>query len=425
MPNSVASVRRLIPVSAIHTTYSSIFSSVTVLLLSGAFLVGQVSAPDRDAEMERARTLVQRGSIPDAVVVLRGVATRYPNDAEVHLLLGSVLALVPSRSEAIHEVERAIELRPNYAPSYNTLGTLLARFAEYGLARQAFEKALELNPRLADAHQSLALVLAQMSEYQLAEDHVAQAIALSRGGPNAAYLHLLNGKILTAQDKNAPAANEFEAAIKIRPDYAEAYLQLAAAKSMLLDAEGSFQALRKAAQLAPRNAEAQYQLGKEYLTRGDSSQALAHLRIAYGLKPEDRGILYNYSRALRASGQGAKADAVARKLADMVQSSNRSSDNAAEIAKLTNEGVELEKRGEVGTAILRYRQALELDPLVNPVRRNLGLALCRTGRYDEGIAELREILRSDPNDAATTEALYIALDQAAAEKSKPAGASNK
>lgn len=379
----------------------------------------------RDPDLEQARALLRNGSVAEAAASLREIVQRRPNDAEAHLLLGSVLALVPSRSEAVAEVRRAIELRPDSAPSYNTLGTILARFAEFGLARQAFESAIQLDARYADAHQNLALVLAQTSEYKLAGEHIARALEESAGSPKAAYLHFLNGRIFGAQEKHELAEKEFETAIRLRPDYAEAYLELAAAKDKLLDEAGRFQALRKAVELAPQNAEARYRLGTEYLARHEGAKAVEHLRVAYRLKPDDRGILYNYSRALRASGQDQEAEAVSRKLSQVLRASSRASEDSLEVGKLTNEGVELERRGDFQAAIAKYRAALELDPLESNVRRNLGLALCRAGRYDEGIAELKEILRLDPNDVATTQALYIALDRAAAERARAGKHSNK
>jgi Flp pilus assembly protein TadD len=134
------------------------------------------------------------------------------------------------------------------------------------------------------------------------------------------------------------------------------------------------------------------------------------------LKPNDRGITYAYARALRADGQPAQADRLMGKLAADLKSSSRASELLAGTSALNDEGIRLEKAGQLPAAIAKYRAALELNPLAGGVRRNLGLALCRLGRWDEGIAELREAQRVDPDDAETTRALYVALDQAAAQK---------
>ena len=71
----------------------------------------------------------------------------------------------------------------------------------------------------------------------------------------------------------------------------------------------------------------------------------------------------------------------------------------------------LEKSGDVRAALAKYRAALDLDPTVYVFRLNYALALCRLGRWQDGIVELREVLRVDPDNANAARALYIALDQ--------------
>ena len=43
------------------------------------------------------------------------------------------------------------------------------------------------------------------------------------------------------------------------------------------------------------------------------------------------------------------------------------------------------------------------------------LALCRLGRSQNGVVELREVLRLDPDQADAAKALYIANEQARAQ----------
>jgi predicted Zn-dependent protease len=63
-------------------------------------------------------------------------------------------------------------------------------------------------------------------------------------------------------------------------------------------------------------------------------------------------------------------------------------------------------------ALEKYRAASGLAPEQDGYRLNFALALCRLNRWDEGIAEMREIIRRDPNNADAQRALYIAEDKA-------------
>jgi hypothetical protein len=46
---------------------------------------------------------------------------------------------------------------------------------------------------------------------------------------------------------------------------------------------------------------------------------------------------------------------------------------------------------------------------------------CRLGRWRDGIAELREVLRVDPDNADAAKALYVALDETSAHSGDGAG----
>ena len=80
---------------------------------------------------------------------------------------------------------------------------------------------------------------------------------------------------------------------------------------------------------------------------------------------------------------------------------------------MNNEGLELEHKGDVRGALDKYRGAVDLDPTGYGFRLNYALALCRLGRWQEGITQLQEVLKEDPDNADATKALFIAQEQLA------------
>jgi tetratricopeptide (TPR) repeat protein len=370
----------------------------------------------KEKDLQRARQLLGKGSAAEAASLLQHIVERDAHNAEAQLLLGTALALVPQRSKAIAALRQAIELRPDFAPGYNTLGMTLGRFGEPDAARQAFEKALELDPRFVEAHVNLALILAQRKEFSRAADHLGHAIAIQGKSVAAGYSHYLLGKVLNEQDQPQAAVQQFERAIELRPNYAEAYLDLGLTQRKLSESSDFMVALKKAAELAPNNPTARYQLGKEYLSRGMPEKALVQLREAARLQPRDRAILYSLDRALLSSGKAEEASLVEEELKEILQSANELRIKTLEATRLNNEGVELEKAGNLTAALEKYKSAVDLDPLHGGYRRNLALGLCRLGKWEQGIAELREVLKRDPDDEEATKALYIALEKAPPEK---------
>ena len=421
-----------------HTNFMKGSSAPTLLTLALGVLVyadsqqiqspaipGQSDAPSKNTrsrvvskreDLQKARQLLSKGSADEAASLLQGIVEQDSHDAEAQLLLGTALALVPQPSKAIAALRRAVDLRPDFAPGYNTLGMTLGRFGELDAARQAFEKAVELDPKFAEAHVNLSLILAQRKEFLGAADHLRRAIALQGKSDAAAYSHCLLGKVHNEQDQPQAAAQELEKAVELRPNYAEAYLDLALTQRKLSGNSDCLHALKKAVELAPNHPIARYQLGKEYLSRGMTEEALVQLREAARLQPCDRAVLYSLDRALLSSGRAEEAKSVEEKLQEILRSANELRAGTLEATRLNNDGVELEKAGHLAAALEKYRGALDLDPLHTGYRRNLALGLCRLGQWEQGIAELREVLRQNPDDGEATKALYIALEKTTAAK---------
>jgi len=227
----------------------------------------------------------------------------------------------------------------------------------------------------------------------------------------------LRARVWAAQTETEKALAALENAVRLRPDYVEAWSDLGAMRQLLLDDAGALQALETAIALKPADAEAQYRLGLQYRRMGKSHQAAEHLMEALNRGLENRATLYNLQLALREDGQPEEAKRIADRMEALLRTSSDAATKGLAAAALTKEGIQLEQNGNVVGALGKYRAALDLDPARAGFRLNYALALCRLSRWQEGILELREVLRLDPDSADAARALYIALDQV--EKSKP------
>jgi len=378
---------------------------IVVLACSELLAQGQSS-------LERARELVSIGSVDKGEAMLRQTIATDPNNIDARVLLGTTLALQGVRGEAIEQLAEAVRLNPSSATAHNEFGMVLSRFVEVKAARQEFERSLELDPGLAEAHVNLSLVLAQAGELATARDHLDRAIELQGNNPKAAYAHYLRAKIWAAQDQIDKAMVELQRALHLRPDYAEAWSDLGGMKRLALDNAGAIGALQKAVALKPDDALAQYRLGQLYLQGGQAFKAVQHLKQALFYTPNDRATLYNLMLALRKAGRSEEARPIEKRMAELQHQSDRASEVGFAASDLNSEGIQLERLGDIRAALAKYRAALDLDPTGFGFRLNYALALCRLGRWQDGIVELREVLRLDPDNADAAKALYIAVDKA-------------
>jgi len=384
-----------------------------VNVLPAMVVCGALLAAQRPP-IEQAWDLLARGERDQAVRVLRGIIASNQRDAEARLMLGSILAEQGQRADALAQLGEAVRLAPRSAEAQNALGEAYKMFGDWKAARVPFQKAVALDPTFAQARVNLSQVLLEAGDFQGAAPHLDRVLQILENQLDSAFPLYLRAKVQTERNEVEKAARDLQQAVTLRPDFAEAWSDLGQARKGLLDDAGAFAAFRRSVELDPENAVAQYRLGAEYLKQGKVPEAIRHLERSFHLQPHDQSTLYSLQLALRRDGQEEKAEQVKRQLTAMLRERDRESQNALVAVQINNQGAQLEKAGDLRSALEKYREAVKLDPEHVGVRTNFAAALLRLGYWKEGVAELREALRRDPDNAELNRALKTALTHAPA-----------
>ena len=388
----------------------------SIFILAAFLCVFWLHAQDsaQRSPIETAWDLIAKGQRAQAVTILRGHIAKHPDDADARLLLGSVLMEQGDQQESIAQLKEGARLRPKSAEAQNALGEAYNSFGDPKSALPAFERAVALDPRFAQAQVNLASALLQTGDGEHAAPHLDRAIVLFGSKPDAAYAHYLRGKFYAERRDAAKAVPDFERAVALRPDFAEAWSDLGEARKALFDEDGALDALRHAVALTPDDAVAQTRLGLNLLNRGKAHDAVGPLQHAAGLDPNNQSTLNALQLALRKDGQTGEADAVKQRLSGLLRNKDHADQKLVAALELNNKGSELEKGGDIRGALDRYRTALEMYPDHVGIRTNFAVALLKLGKWDEGIAQMREALRRDPGNTNLQKGLEDALSQAKA-----------
>lgn len=365
--------------------------------------------------VEQAWALLGKNQRPEAIRLLYQIVKANPKDADARLLLGSVLQEEGDRTGSIAQLTEAVKLRPNSAEAQNALGEAFNAFGDAKSARGPFEKAAAIDPNFAQAHVNLGLVMLEAGESIQAAAHLDRAIALLGRKPDAAYPRYLRAKVYTEQGEVKKAVAELEAAVALRPAYAEAWSDLGAARKSMMDDAGALKAFEKAVAFGPDDAVAQTRLGSEYLDLGKPHPAVEHLEAAVRADPKNQGTLYLLQRALREDNQPERAAQIKQKLEYLLRQRDRDDQNLLAGIQLNNQGADLEKAGDLRGALEKYRAALALLPDHVGIRVNFAVALLRLGDWQRGLAELRDAVRREPDNAVLKAALEDAIVQAPVE----------
>ncbi len=164
--------------------------------------------------------------------------------------------------------------------------------------------------------------------------------------------------------KPEEAIKTYQSAIRLEPQYPEAYQQLGLAYASLNQYPEAVKAFQEVIRLRPQSSLAQGNLGAAYMKMGRFQEARNAFREAVRLRPDDGEAHYNLGLAL---------------------------------GKL--------KRDQ--EALGEFSQAVKLQPDLARAHRNLGLANLNLNRLDEARQALQEAAALDPKDPQVHYALCV------------------
>lgn len=183
----------------------------------------------------------------------------------------------------------------------------------------------------------------------------------------------------------------FERAIESNPNLTIAYL----GAGDILRAEGEYDQAEKryarAAQLEPRNFDAQYFHGLTLQLLDRLAEAVRAYLRALAIRPNDFDANLNLATAYLQMGEPEQARLYA------IRAVRIDGDSGPARANL---GAVYAALGDHRAAVNEYQQAAELMRLTPELLLNLADSLSRTGRQEEAINTLNEILADDPTPEA-------------------------
>jgi tetratricopeptide (TPR) repeat protein len=253
------------------------------------------------------------------------------------------------------------------AGAYNTLGVLYAQMDRVSCGIAAFEAALKLEDRNWEAHYNLALAVLRKGDRTRAMHELRTAIEQK---PDSVSSHFALGSIFADTRQLGNAEEQFRFALKIDPHFALGAIKL----SQVLVSEGkpreSVACLEQALQQAPPpdQAEAlQAALGITYGENGAMEKALATLKDLVAAQPDSADAHFHLGLIYARTGDSKDAPA----------------------------------------AMTEFREALRLDPNMDPARIALGRFLISLQKYSDAAPVVLEYTRHKPQDSQG----YYALGQ--------------
>jgi tetratricopeptide (TPR) repeat protein len=265
-----------------------------------------------------ARRKTQEGKADEAIALAQkaaaagGGAAATTELAHAQAAKGDIAAAEATYRQAIASDAKAL------APVIG-LATVLRKSGRAAEAEPMLAKVIEASPGAIPAYKEMARVKIAQNRAQDAVADANLAAAMAENDPEAKALLT---EVKAASALQALGAGQIDLAVSeltqlrdANPDSAAVRLALAKAQIARRDVPGAVTELKKAAELDPKNAEAQYQLGNTLLRmKGDAAGSVAPFQQAAALEPGNAQYAASLGTALVAAQQFGPAIDVLTKL---------------------------------------------------------------------------------------------------------------
>jgi len=355
-----------------------------------------------EAENNLGVLYARLGKNDEAMSLFRRAAEHSPQYVAALANLGLALADQGKYDEAQRELQRAISASPGDPAAYTALGLIAETTGKGDEAIQFLTKAVELQPDSPESHLNLGHALADRFNLAAALREFSTAARLA---PESAAAHYSRGRVLYDSQRLQEAASELETACRFAPDDPSAVYMLALAEEQMGNLSRSAEALARLVKLAPHDFDAHYCFGQVRLALGKTQEALEHWKSAADANPESLKVLDDLTNLLRRIGSP-EASVYAERL-EALEKSMRITDP---VLLLDEFGLEAAKSRNWPEAAVQIKEALRLCggcARSAGLHRDLGVIYCRQSKIENGVEELREAAKLNPNDPVAIKTLQL------------------
>ena len=352
--------------------------------------------------MQRGAAAKSAGMLDASVEIYRQAVGNDPQSPEARRDLGALLAQTGRYREAADQYREAVRLEPDKALNHFTLALVLEQLDDPKAGDEAlaqFERAVEMTPDYREFRRALADRLAQAGRFADAMPHFERLV---NDDPSDFLARLERAKVRFASGEVDGALDDARRVAEEAEDAgakAEALTVVGEALSRRGDGPGAINAFRSALQQQPDLAGAHFGLANLLGVAGRFDEAAASYRHALDSDPTRVAAWLGEATALALANREAEA---ARRLQQGRASLNES--GLGDPPRLTFTLARL-LLGARDPAVRDPERAVELargllDRQETPDHGELlAVALAETGRLEEAIALLKEMLSGPPSGA--------------------------
>jgi tetratricopeptide (TPR) repeat protein len=222
--------------------------------------------------------LVARQQAPKAIALAQQFVDAHPNNAQGHVILGSLQFNSKNNSAAQAEFERAIQIEPNNVQGYLRMGQVYQGKNQPDAAIGQYEKALNLQPKFAPLLTMVGNLYLDKGDLETARKYFARALEadpnFAVANANMAWVDAQEGKDLDV------ALGLAQKAKSLMPEVPSISDTLAWVMYKKGNYSGAIPLLQDCVKRSPDSAQYRYHLGLALIAAGQQEAGKTQLRAA-------------------------------------------------------------------------------------------------------------------------------------------------
>jgi len=342
------------------------------------------------ARVGDAAAMLKGGRIESALEQLLAARDQWPDEPEIHRLLGLIYRLDEQQGKSIEHLRKAMSLAPGDERARVLLIDVLTDERRWS----------EADRELTDASASGQIAYRRSQLYQR-QSLLPQALAAlqesERFGPviGADYFYQTWAGLLVNQADFDGAIAIHRRRVDANPNGGEAHRQLG---EILILQGGDDEALAEllvAAWLDPKDSRAHAAAGQVYARMTRYADAVDALRRALALDPRRREARYTLGTMLMRVGKAKEGKAELETFGAQQADAEAQGQREFEIDALRRQASARAREGDLAAAVDGFERAVMLDPQSSRSHRDLGVALLRAKRGDQAIDHLQRAQQID------------------------------
>jgi len=354
----------------------------------GALLYTQGLLTDLPTETMLFDMELNLGEPDQADALRKHILSTNPESAETHLALAEALGRSSQFGAAVQEAQRAVDLDPNSSHAQTVLG--MAYWGINGFqynegTLKAFTAAQRLDPDGFGSNMLLGMIESQYEQWDDAAAHLQAAAAVDATAPLPWYQLGMNAY---EQGRSADSGNDLKHYLELSEAGGTGKPGQTRIAMLTLDEI----AVEQGETPDPEHRQEEDELKQQVLAGSGAMDAAA--------APGAPGMGSSAAAGLAPVEQKPDAGKIpAEMLAEL---------RAVAADSLGNIGTVLARRHDYAAAVLPFKYSVDEDSSSEVVLRNLGLAACVSGQYEDGADALKQVVAAHPEDGIARACLGMA-----------------